>query len=205
MDQKQLTTLSTPELLERVQRLAAEDPAGQSDDRWEVVRVLHAQAEPLVYQRAAEWCASNQRLERMLGADILAQLGATTKVVASPRRPFASQSAPILEGLLADCDPNVVSSALFALGHLSREDSAKIAALAAHPSADVREAVAVVLGGRDELPALQALVLLAADDDEDVRNWATFGLGTQCEADSPEIRAVPVARLSDANPETSVL
>lgn len=201
MNQRELTTLPTPELLECVLRLAAEDPTGQSDKRWDVVLVLHTRAEPLVYQRAAEWCASDQPFERMLGADILAQLGATTKVVARRRRPFARQSTPILEGLLADADPLVVSSALFALGHLSRGDTSKIAALAAHSSADVRHAVAVALGGRDELPALQALILLAADNDEDVRNWATFGLGARCDADSPEIRAVLVSRLSDGNPE----
>jgi len=35
------------------------------------------------------------------------------------------------------------------------------------------------------------------DEDEEVRDWATFGLGTQGTSDSPEIRQALLQRLND--------
>ena len=65
----------------------------------------------------------------------------------------------------------------------------------------MREATAHALGGRDEPAAIDALRLLTTDADRDVRNWATFGLGSQCESDSSEIRESLVARLADDDGE----
>jgi len=161
LDKSVFPTLTTPELLEQAVRLAVDDPSGQAEERWEVVRELHARGEPMIFERAVEWCASDRPLERALGADVLAQLGAMSR----PERPFARQSTPILGELLADGDPRVLASALFALGHLKGGDSTRIAALALHSSSDVRHATAFALGGRDEPVALQALILLTADGD----------------------------------------
>jgi HEAT repeat protein len=55
---------------------------------------------------------------------------------------------------------------------------------------------------RDELPAQRLLIELSADSAEAVRDWATFGLGTCCLSDSPEIRAALVERLEDTDDQT---
>jgi HEAT repeat protein len=39
------------------------------------------------------------------------------------------------------------------------------------------------------------------DVDDEVRDWATFELGTQCDVDTPEIRAALRKRLSDGYEE----
>lgn len=39
------------------------------------------------------------------------------------------------------------------------------------------------------------------DVDDSVRDWATFAIGTQCDADSPGIRASLAANLADADGE----
>lgn len=65
------------------------------------------------------------------------------------------------------------------------------------PHEDVRDGVAFALLGRDDDESLRALARLSGDTDQDVRNWATFGLGSQNERDEPWIRNALYARLDD--------
>lgn len=78
-------------------------------------------------------------------------------------------------------------------------------ALAGHHDAQVRLQVAVALPtvavGEPDGPALHTLIRLTRDTDPEVRNWATFGLGFQLEADTPVIRAALWDRTSDDNTE----
>ncbi|KAF3884776.1 MULTISPECIES: HEAT repeat domain-containing protein [Nostocales] len=50
--------------------------------------------------------------------------------------------------------------------------------------------MSVVLGlsCQEDESAIQTLIELSADEDKDIRNWATFGLGSQIEIDTQEIR-----------------
>lgn len=77
-----------------------------------------------------------------------------------------------------------------------------------HPDATVREAL--VHGILPVAPtAIAELVQLSADESDDVRNWATFGLGSQLGqtgdpdlVDTLEVRNALVARLDDRHAET---
>jgi HEAT repeats len=78
--------------------------------------------------------------------------------------------------------------------------------LAGHSDADVRLQVALSLPKiwSQDVRAPEVLVLtgLTADTDPDVRNWATFGLGTQlAKVDSPVVRAALWNRAEDDNPD----
>ena len=71
-----------------------------------------------------------------------------------------------------------------------------------HEDANVRFAVACALGKfADDPRAVQALIALTGDCDEDVRDWATFALGVLGDADSSEIRAALLKRIDDPNPD----
>jgi HEAT repeat protein len=198
MKTDELARLSLPELLDAVLGAARRDPTAQSQSRWLYVRELHRRGGESIFRGAVAWCSSQEPLERILGADVLAQLGASE---ANSPRLFAEQSAPVLINLLQDDDDRVVSSALFALGHLGLGKPEELSTLAANPSAEIRHALAYALGGRDDHLSLRTLGSLSRDEDEDVRNWATFGLGSLCEADTPEIRAALFDRLSEADRE----
>ena len=49
---------------------------------------------------------------------------------------------------------------------------------------------------------MEALIALSADADADVRDWATFALGTLAAADTPELREALAARVEDADEDT---
>lgn len=176
---------SVPELFEVA--LSSED----EDLRWDAVRALHWRGSRAVFDRAAELCRSTDARERALGADILGQLGI-------PERTFPSESFDALLALVSDSDTDVLYCAILALQHVdARRAAAHILSFGNHPDENLRYAVAFALCGVDGEEAIDALLALAGDRDGDVRNWATFGLGQQSDADTPKIREALAARLED--------
>lgn len=75
--------------------------------------------------------------------------------------------------------------------------------LAEHSDAEVRRQVACsfpgILTDSPDGPDVHALIALTRDQDPEVRNWATFTLGSQAEADSPAIRDAFWGRTTDEN------
>ncbi len=187
--------LETSELVGRAASVARGDPAAESEARWELVRELQARPEEAVFRAAVGWCGARELALRCLGADVLGQLGYEASY------PFARQSAPVLGALFGDANAAAVASALVACGHLGVGDTAAVCALAEHADEGVRLAVAICLGGREAPQAISTLIALSSDADRDVRNWATFGLGSVSERDAPAIRDALAARLSEEDHE----
>ena len=185
----------TQELIDRAEVTALQDPTCDSDEYWVLVRALHGRNEDIVFQAASSWCDSSEVLLRCLGSDVLGQLGYGSFY------PFTDRSEPILASLLSDPDASVVSSALDALGHLSAGDPTAIEACSNHESAEVRESVAFCLSSHDDALSRATLIILTTDPDSDVRDWATWGLGTMSELDTPEIREALLLRLAVENEE----
>jgi HEAT repeat protein len=134
--------------------------------------------------------------ERVAGAEILGQLGWQD-------RTFLEGSVDALLGALTDTDTQVLEAAIFALGH--RADSRGIEALLSfvdHPSDDIRYAVVHALMPHDTPQVIEALAKLSRDCDRDIRNWATFTLGTLCESRSPALCAALWERVVDVDPAT---
>lgn len=186
------------ELLDRARRVGDDD----SDERWEPIRRLHSRGDRETFDAAARLCRSAEPNERVLGTDILGQLGVGN-------RPFLEDTLPILVELAAhETSLDVLYSALCSLGHL--DDSRALGPLLAHshhPDRDIRFAVAVSLPSalvNDEQPiGISALLELMEDEDADVRDWATMGLGSCLEADSAEIREALLRRLDDMEAGTA--
>jgi HEAT repeat protein len=126
--------------------------------------------------------------------------------------PRYSEAVPTLIRLLdQDSEKGVRAAAAAALGH--HESLASLPSLiraASDPSAEVRFGVAGSLGSfyessweTEEGPRLKsevtaALLRLTDDEDEDVRDWATFGIH-QGAHDTPETRARLWKALDDPN------
>jgi len=194
MNADELTNVPTSVLVRQTVTLARSEPVLQSDEYWAHVRVLHFRAGRDVFDEAIKLCSNPEAIPRAVGADILAQLGVRDGIAVFP---FADDSAGTLVARLADTEPAVIASALYALGHLGRGEPSQLARLSTHASEDVRHALAYALGGRADSVSTATLVVLSGDVDADTRDWATFALGTLSEEDSPAIRDALAARLND--------
>ena len=198
MNADDFINVPTSALVEQTVTSARTEPVLQSHEYWESVRVLQVRSGRDVFEEAIGLCSNAEAIRRAVGADILAQLGVRHGVAVFP---FADESAGPLVGLLADTEPTVIASALYALGHLCRGEPSQLARLSNHASEDVRYALAYALGGRTDAISTAALVALSGDVDTDTRNWATFALGTLSDDDTPPIRAALAARLTDPDDE----
>src|SRR5205814_7161779 len=111
-----------------------------------------------------------------------------------------------LELLETDQDVQVLSAACIALGHLHDPRAVEpLVRLKDHPSEDVRYGVVFGLSGQHDDLAIATLIELSADQDSDVRDWATFELGTILDidgVDTPPLREALPARLSDPDDDT---
>ncbi len=164
---------------------------------WEAVATLHYRGTKEVFDAACQLCGSECPNERTLGANILGQLGI-------PNRSFPTKSVNLLIQLLGtEEDEDVLDAICVALGHL--HDPRAIPALSfhkTHPSANVRFGVVFGLSGFEDQMAIESLIELTTDQDDRVRDWATFGLGSQINADTLDIRAALFERASDDDEAT---
>lgn len=186
---------STSALLAEVLRLARADETRDSDELGELLSILRLRGDRETLDAALELGRSSDPVFRQLGADCLNDLGCMHE------HPYQAESTPLLTALCADTDPAVVESALYAASKFRNFDARVIAGCARHADDDVRFAVACALSYRTEPEAVEALIALMSDPIDDVRDWATFGLGNG-DADSALIRAALTARLTDEDTDT---
>ncbi len=184
--------------MDDIDELFAQTLSGNYDDDapWEAVRSLHEMGSRAVFEKAANWCGSDDAKERSRGADVLAQLGRSEE----RRNSFPEESFMVLAGMaLNEQETRPLCSAITALGHLADHRAVPLVAhYRSHSDPRVRYAVAYACSSvPDERLSMEALLELMRDEDADIRDWATFGIGTLSSLDSAEIREHLVAALGD--------
>jgi HEAT repeat protein len=184
-----------------IDELFAQTLSGDYEDEapWEAVHALRRIGTREVFELAAEWCQSTDALARARGADVLAQLGNTAD---HPTNSFPEESFSLIARLIQrEKEPQPLAAAIAALGHIGNPLAISlIKDYASHPSPEVRFAVAFALSCFPNDPiSIATLLQLMQDTDEDVRDWATFGLGVQGDTDSVEIRDSLVRSLEDSD------
>lgn len=178
------------------------NPDVEAESRWEAIHALRTRAGQPVFERALEWCRNGDQGQQLAGVDILAQIGRTAD---HPETSFRELSYPVLSAMLA-ARPSweeLRSSLIMALHFLEfPEGIPLLCSFKKDESAEVRNSLAHALGFpfANDTEAVETLQKLMLDEDPDVRDWATFGLGSQSEADSEEIREALAARLVDPDP-----
>jgi HEAT repeat protein len=134
-----------------------------------------------------------------------------------PRDEVEAKCADLAQGLASRADDDELQSLILSLGRLHDQRALDpLIAAQGHPSAAVRRAtaeaipMAMVVAGQSSA-GVAALIGLCADEDADVRDWATCSLGRTLAADrddlgafydTPQVRAALAGRLDDADPAT---
>ena len=169
-----------------------------SHDEWApyLSALAHRGDEDVLF-RARAMAGEDDPVARGVAAYLLGQLG-------TPVRTFPAESAAALEEMAAtEADPEVLAAVAHGFGHLGEVYGLDtLLRLAGHADARVREAAAIALAGRHGEAPLGALIGLSSDEASDVRDWATFALGTLAPQDTPELRDALAERLADEDPET---
>ena len=189
-------------LREQTPLLLGED----EDARYDAARVIARMGRP-VLDRALAWADDPRPRMREMACFILGQIGERDEQgVVVARDP---EGIPVLLRLLeTDPEAEVRSAAAAALGHHAAPATVPALVRAvSDPSEDVRFDVATALGSfywieknedHHKGAAAAALLRLMDDEDEDVRDWATFGIH-QGRHDTPETRARLWQALDDPN------
>jgi HEAT repeats len=187
--------------------LFLESLVGDYDDEaaWNAVHTLRQRGTDEVFHLAVRYCQSEIPKHRARGLDVLSQLGAGKQL---SERPHFGDSVSMSISRLADPDPLVVRSAAWALAHLKGSQAARaLIKMKSCPDFEVRWAVAHGMSGCEEPEAIRTLIELMEDTNDEVRNWATFGLamaanedgsGQLGTLDSSEIRDALRKRLADS-------
>jgi HEAT repeat protein len=176
-------------------------PGGSGSERALLIGRLQRRTDAAAFAAAAEAARSPELPLRLVAMDVLGQLGYPQG------RPFREQTLPILvETADQAAEPRLLQAALTAIAYLGDGRAlTTVLRYAAHRDAGVRRVVAFALSSvideADPAPAaVEALVSLSRDPDENVRDWATFGLGALTNLDSPMIQEALAARLTDSVP-----
>lgn len=180
----------TDELVDAALGLSSDD-----DAYWDAVWVLRYRHDAEVFDRALALSTSACPHERALAASLLGH------DLDRPSLEVDNRLAALRIMLHAEDDPGVIATILYALGHLHRPGVVEpTLPFVGYPDAGVRRAAVAALSGQDDDRALAGLIALSRDEIAETRDWATFGLGSLTERDTPELRAALIARLDDADP-----
>jgi hypothetical protein len=170
--------------------------------RWDNINVLRKRPSKELFIKCVELTKSKDPKIRCIGIDILAQLGVTP-------RPFLKQTLKLYFDLLTnESNPEVLMSLLYAVGHNNEKlNKAQIEMLCTFSNTDnhrVREGLVYSLLGVDNPRAIEILIKLSTDKISHIRNWATFGIGTQIQRDNKHIREALWNRINDKHQETKL-
>lgn len=169
---------------------------------WNIISMLRSRPDESVLNYCINLIKSDIIKEKVAGIDVLAQLG-------GKERSFYKKTIEIFFDIInQEKSSKVLYSALCAISHnsdkLSHQQVEKIASFKYHRSSNVRYGVVMSLLGLENHKAIETLISLSNDMKSDIRDWATFGLGTQINIDNDSIRNALWNRVNDSNQDTKL-
>lgn len=183
---------STQELV-ALARAEAVNEAGDPAVYWELVNELNDRDPAEVWAAISPLAEDPDVRLQQLVPDVLQGLGREAQ-------PLAVQTLELFGRMLAR-DPSTELLAAIANACVDFHDPSVVTMLAphaGHADVSVREAVLHAVRRSSHPEALAALISLSRDPEDELREWATFALGSQLPlVDAPGIREALAARLTD--------
>lgn len=162
---------------------------------WENIRELRKRPNKEVYNKAFKLASSEIEKEKIIGIYVLAQLGFYPRF---QQNKTVDLYFKLLEN---EKSPKVISAILSSISHnnenLNEKQILKLIKFKTHKSVNVRFELALALSSLENKNAIKTLIELSNDKDSDTRNWATFGIGTQLDNNTEEIRTALWNRVTD--------
>ena len=192
-----MADLSTAELVARA-TAEATDEAGDPDAYWDLINALHDRDPKEVWALVEPLAAQDDVRLQQVVPDVLRLLGREAQPLAAETLALFAQmlsrepSAELLACIGNACadfhDPSVVTM---------------LTPFAGHDDPAVREAVLHAVRRSGHPDAITALINLSRDTIDDLREWATFALGSQLPlVDGVDVREALAARLTDGHEPT---
>lgn len=188
---------SAPSELTDHELFAAAIGTDDESERWHFVDELRQRGSRSIVDRAMLLIGSADRRQRLVAIDVLNDFGATRGF------PFRDEYTPVLISALATSDVEELENIIAAVGKTGDPRARQsLLDLVTHPSATVRLRLSQALPAfaDDDIPEndplVESLLTLMGDIDGDVRDWATFGIGTALTVDGPTVRAALRASLN---------
>ena len=154
---------------------------------WGNVQELRKRPNIEVYNKAYKLTKSEIEKEKIIGIYVLAQFGF------DPRFQQAKTVKLYFELLENDKLPKVISTTLSSISHnnenLNEKQISKLIEFKTHEFVNVTFELALAPSCLENENAIKTLIELSNDKDSDTKNWATFGIETQIENDTKQIRS----------------
>ncbi len=167
---------------------------------WENVRELRKRPNKEVYNQAFKFANSESEKEKIIGIYVLAQLGF------DPRFQQDKTVDLYFKLLENEKSPKVISAILSSISHnnenLNEKQISILIEFKTHKFVNVRFELTLAISCLENENAIKTLIELSNDKDSDIRNWATFGIGTQLDNETEEIGIALWNRVPDKDEST---
>lgn len=167
--------------------------------RWETIRILRSRPSQDLFDKCIELINSNDKKKKIIGIDILAQLG-------KDKKPFRKETLKIYFELLnSETNENVLFSILSGISfnekELNKKQIDKICSFQNSNSDLIKQGIVNALGFIENEKAIDVLIKFSKDKANHIRSWATFYIG-QVDFDNEYIREALWNRVNDKHQET---
>lgn len=169
---------------------------------WNNISELRKRANEDVYDQAFKLAKSESDKKKIIGIDVLAQLGFDPRI---GQQKTINLYFDLLENEQSD---DVLFALFFGISHnnenLTKKQVSKLVEFKDSKNTDVRYSLVSALSGIANPKAIETLIELSEDKFSSIRNWATFGIGTLSEENNDRIINALWKRTKDKHQETKL-
>lgn len=185
-----LTNYSTPKLFNRLLTNTSKK------NYWHYIGELQKRKTTKIFEKSIHLTQSTNAHKKIIGIRILAQLG-------TPRIKPKKIKSHLFKLLQTAQEKNVICALLYAIGHNNKKLSPKqvelLCSFATYKSVKIKRALVFALLAVKADCAIDTLIKLSTHKKAVIRDWATFGLGSQLTTNNQKIRKALWNRVTDTD------